>query len=362
MTFQLESIATTVLFFEVPAAVGCFRGMDNTTDTRSVRDATPSECLFSRAAGSLLLLVSMISLIINTRALFTTNKNQRLSRRNRDLVMGMFISSLCVIIISVPSVVAQCFVCRRLCVPIICTLEGFNSFFNGCAAMYMLVALSILRFATTANSFMSIELQRRFEKNGRYLVMICFLMGGVWSVPPLFGRMSAYAPEGLGFHCGLDWFDRTILGRVYFLALFIGVFFLPIILIVFVNAYIQRTIYRLTHLKPSVLLELSPMRGDGPMRRHVSDDQYEREVRRLRLLQEDRRFVVATGISVIVYCIAWTPYSVVAITQVFGEQFSLYNPWLMTTCAVLAKLAMITNPIIYTIILESHAETPKTQI
>ena len=353
---------TTVLSFEVPPTVVCFHGMDNTSDTQSVRDATANECLFSRAAGSLLLVVSILSLIINTRALFTTNKNDRLSRRNRDLVMGMFMSSLCVIIISVPSVVVQFFACRRLCVPIICTLEGFNSFFNGCAAMYMLVALSILRFATTANSFMSTELQRYFEQNGHYLVLICFLMSGLWAVPPLFARTSAYAPEGLGFHCGLDWFDRTILGRVYFLGLFIGVFFVPIIIIVFVNAFIQRTIYRLTHLKTSTLLELGPIRAESAMRRHVSDDQYEKELRRLRLLQQDRRFVVATGISIVVYCIAWTPYSVVAITQVLGERFSIYNPWLMTTCAVLAKLAMITNPIIYTIILESRAETIITQI
>jgi hypothetical protein len=39
--------------------------------------------------------------------------------------------------------------------------------------------------------------------------------------------------------------------------------------------------------------------------------------------------------------IPWTPYSVAALAQVFADQFSVYNPWLMTTCAVLAKLSII---------------------
>jgi hypothetical protein len=285
----------------------------------------------------------------------TTNESSSLSRRDMGFVMGMFASSLCVIVISVPSVVAQCFLCRRLCIPLICQIEGFNSFLNGCAAMYMLVALSIVRYATTANSSMSIPFQRQLEKRSLCLVLMCFVMGGIWAVPPIFGRMSAYAPEGLGFHCGLDWFDRSLLGRIYFFALFVCVFFIPLIIIIYVNVYIKRTVYRLTHSKPFVLLELYPVCKQDHMRRHMTDALYDKETQRLHRLYEDRRFVVATGISVVIYLIAWTPYSIVALAQVFGDQFSLYNPWIMTTCAVLAKLSMITNPIIYTIILRGRS-------
>ena len=283
-----------------------------------------------------------------------TQKSSRVSRRDIGLVMGMFASSLCVIIISVPSVVTQCFLCRRLCVPLICRIEGFNSFLNGCVAMYMLVALSVLRYATTANSSMSINFQRQLEQHNLYLVVICLIFGGVWAIPPIFGRMSAYAPEGLGFHCGLDWFDRSLAGRIYFFLLFIGVFIIPLIIVIYVNIYIQRTVYRLTHFKPSLLIQFNSIHDDECIRRHVSDTLHDKEVRRFRRLNEDRRFVIATGISVVFYLIAWTPYSVVALAQVFGDQYFLYNPWIMTTCAVLAKLSMITNPIIYTIILKSH--------
>jgi len=338
----------------VSIPVDCLYSIANLSNLTLVRQATINECRFSRLVGSLLLLISIISFIINIHSLTINNKSHRLSRRDRGLVIGMFASSLCVIIISVPSVVAQCFLCRRLCVPLICRIEGFNSFLNGCAAMYMLLGLSIVRYATTANSPMSIRFQRHLEKHNLYFVVICFILGSFWAIPPILGHMSAYAPEGLGFHCGLDWFDRSLAGRIYFFYLFIGVFFIPIIIVIYINTYIHRTVYRLTHLKPSVLLELYPSHGGYHMRRHISDTLYDKENRRLCRLYEDRRFVLATGISVIVYIIAWTPYSVVALAQVFGDQLSLYYPWLMTTCAILAKLSMITNPIIYIIILKGY--------
>jgi hypothetical protein len=41
-------------------------------------------------------------------------------------------------------------------------------------------------------------------------------MGSIWAIPPIFGHMNAYVPEGLGFHCGLNWFDRTLVSRIYF--------------------------------------------------------------------------------------------------------------------------------------------------
>ncbi len=338
-------------------AIDCLYSIGNSSNSTLVREATINECRFSRLVGSLLLIVSIVSFIINIHSLTTNNRTHRLARRDMSLVMGMFASSLCVIIISVPSVVAQCFLCRRLCIPLICRIEGFNSFFNGCAAMYMLLALSIVRYATTANSSMSIHLQRQLEEHNLYFLFVCFIMSCVWAIPPILGRMSAYAPEGLGFHCGLDWFDRSLAGRIYFFLLFIGVFFIPIIIVIYINVYIHRTVYRLTHLKPSVLLELYPIQGEYYMRRHMSDKLYDKENRRLHRLLEDRRFVLATGISVIIYIISWTPYSVVALAQVFGDQFSLNHPWLMTTCAVLAKLSMITNPIIYINILKGHGTT-----
>ena len=223
----------SVLSFQI------FDSIFNDTNPSSVRMVAKNECIFARSAGLLLLIISLASFVINIRSLILNNKYYTLPRRDNALIVGMLVSSLCVIIISVPSVTAQCFLCRRLCIPSICKMEGFNSFFNGCVTMYMLVALSIVRYITTANSPFSIYFQRQFETHNFYFLLICFIFGGVWAIPPLFGHMSSYVPEGLGFHCGLNWFDRSLAGRIYFFLLFIGVFVLPIIIVIYVNVYIH---------------------------------------------------------------------------------------------------------------------------
>ncbi|CAF2977777.1 unnamed protein product, partial [Rotaria sp. Silwood2] len=338
-------------------AIDCFYSLANTTNQNLSRKATLHECRFSKSAGVFLLIIAMISFVVNIHSLITTRNNHQLLSRDRNLIIGMFISSLCVIIISVPSVVLQCFLCHRLCSTLICHIEGFNSFFNGCTTMYMLVALSIVRYITTANSTLSINFQHKLEEHALILVVISFILGAVWTVPPIFGHMSAYVPEGLGFHCGINWFDSTLPSRIYFLLLFIGVYFIPLIIIIYVNIYIKQTVYRLTHLHPTILIELENINHENPVRKHISNTLRDKEIQRLHRLYEDRRFVIATGRSIIIYLIAWTPYSAVALAQVFGDNYSLYHPWLMTTCALLAKLSMIVNPIIYTVILK-YQEVP----
>ncbi|CAF0919977.1 unnamed protein product [Adineta steineri] len=339
---------------DMSVPVDCLNSIVNSTNLTFVRRATLNECLFSKSAGFILLLVVIISLIINIYSLSITEKNSQISTNDNELTFGMFISSLCIIIISTPSVLIQCFLCRRLCLPIICRIEGFNSFFNGCTTMYMLVALSIIRYITTANSLFSINFQQKIKIYNLSLPTICFILGSIWAVPPLFSHMSSYVPEGLGFHCGLDWYDTSLASRVYFFLLFISVYFIPMIIIIYINISIQRTIYRLTHLHPKVLLEMNNIDTEDLLCKHISNTFSDEIKQRLQHFYDDQRFVIATRISVIIYLIAWTPYSIIALSQVFGVSFSLYKPWVMTLCALLAKLSMIINPIIYTFILKNR--------
>ena len=217
--------------------------LDEMSNSAFVRQATINECRFSKSAGLIFLLIAIISLIINIHALFTIRNRHQISIRDLNLIGGMFISSLCVITISVPLVVIQCFLCRRLCSSVICQNEGFNSFLNGCITMYMLVTLSIIRYTTTANASPRCS-QQLLKKYNRSLMIVWFIPGSIWAVAPIFCRVNAYIPEGLGFHCGLNWFDRSFASRIYFFLLFIGVYLIPMIIIIYVNLYIHHTVDR----------------------------------------------------------------------------------------------------------------------
>jgi len=155
----------------------------------------------------------------------------------------------------------------------------------------MLVALSIVRYLTTANSLLSKNFQYQIKQYNFSLVIICFIMTSIWTVPPIFGHMSAYVPEGL------NWFDRTLISRIYFFLLFFGVYLIPLTIIIYVSIYIHRTVYRLTHLNPIISLEMNSMTNQNHLRRHMSNTLYCEETQRVFRLYEDRHFVLVTGIS-----------------------------------------------------------------
>ena len=100
-----------------------------------------------------------------------------------------------------------------------------------------------------------------------------------------------------------------------------------------------------------IVLFLFPKQRYNTSAIHPSVLSFEKETQRLNRLHEDHRFVLAACISIIVYVTAWVPYSIVALAQVFGNQ---YNPWILTTCAILAKLVIITNPVIFGILLKGN--------
>ncbi|UJR21480.1 hypothetical protein I4U23_024564 [Adineta vaga] len=340
--------------FDKSISDDCWYSIINLTNSTVVRQTTGNECRFSRIAGTILLIVAINSLIFNIYSLKLSKKRLQMSSHDRTLIIGMFISSLCVTVISTPSVITQCFLCHQLCSSLICRIEGFNSFFNGCATMHLLVSLSIVRYVTTANSPFSIHFQHQIKRLDLLLVFICFLTGSIWSIPPMFSYINSYVPEGLGFHCGLNWFNRSLSSRTYFFLLFLCVYFIPITIMICINFSIQRTIHRLTRLYPNVLLDITNRPCEHILRRHISKTLCDKSLQRLQHLYEDRRFVIATGVSVVIYLIAWTPYSIVALSQLFGRSFSLYKPWIMTICAFLAKISIMINPTIYTILIRAQ--------
>ncbi|CAF4196486.1 unnamed protein product, partial [Rotaria magnacalcarata] len=55
----------------------------------------------------------------------------------------------------------------------------FNSFFNGRTTTYFLVALSIVRYTTTASSSISANLQQKLEQHTLVLVLVCLVISAV---------------------------------------------------------------------------------------------------------------------------------------------------------------------------------------
>ena len=296
----------------------------------------------------------------------------------------MIFSSTSVIFAIAPSVAIQCFSCDRWCSTSYCRLEGFISYFNGCSHMFLLMMISLIRYSTVHQLHIR---NRRFDQHSYLAVVFCWSCASLFAVPPLF-NWNEYIPEGIGFHCGLNWFDRSFSSRLYFLFTFLGVYFIPLIVLFVVNIYIYCLIRRLlkgsdmSMIKSNIVLRLSDYRYQFPffsssssdtghgtatpsdrfgfilstnsvygnsryVVRHTTNALDLSRLVRLNRLNADRRFAMATIFLVSEYLLSWTPYALVAILYLFDVKFFSEQPILMTICAFIAKISMILNPFIY---------------
>jgi hypothetical protein len=253
----------------------------------------------------------------------------------------------------------------------------------------MLMMISLIRYTKV---FQTNIRKRFFEQHLLLAVLICWLFGLVFALPPLF-NLNKYIPEGIGFHCGLNWFDRSINSQVYFILTFLFVYFIPLIILFIVNIYVYYVIRRLiygaiTITKPNILLNVPEQKNQLTLstssssfgsctttqsekfgfilRIHSNSGSSRLFIRRtmdsiqinhlihLNRLKADRRFALATIFLVSEYLLSWTPYAVVALFYLFNMEFINQQSILMTICAFIAKISMILNPFIYVVTIKTN--------
>ncbi|CAF1138103.1 unnamed protein product [Rotaria sordida] len=343
------------------------------------RQVNNFECLISRIIGSILIFVSIISIIFNIRFIYWSLYHRNLHTRHYSLILSMIFSSISETIVMTPSIFIQCLFCHRLCSSFYCQFEGFVSYLNGCVHMFTLMMISFIRYATV---FETNTLNLFIGQHSYWTIIICWLFGLIFALPPLF-NWNKYIPEGIGFHCGLNWFDRSFSSRIYFILAFTFIYFIPLILLLIINIYIYCKIRSLLYdgkvAQSNVLLNIfyqkhqtssyslssktkstikykkhSFIRAPNSINRttrltiprttHMLEMDY---LMRLNRLKADRRFALATIFLVSEYLLSWTPYAIVALFYLFNVKYISQQSIFMTVCAFTAKISMILNPIIY---------------
>ncbi|UJR29204.1 hypothetical protein I4U23_010418 [Adineta vaga] len=344
----------------------------------------PTDCLLSRICGSVILFVSIIAILFNLRFLYWSSYHRNVRSRHYSLIISMIISSLSVVFVIGPSVFFQCFYCYRWCSPFYCRFEGFVSYLNGCVNMFMLMMISIIRYSSVIHTNIS---KRYLERHSSLTVIVCWCCGLIFAVPPLF-HLNEYIPEGVGFHCGLNWFDRSTKSRLYFALTFSFVYFIPLLILFIVNIYVYHVIRRLIqsatrmtqsnilskvseqkHQSTTTFTSSSSTRSNTTPTHTYKSDRIQsiysfngssrlisrptfdiiqfNQLSRLNRFEADRRFALATTFLISEYLLSWTPYAIVALFYLFDVKLISQQSVIMTICAFIAKISMILNPLIY---------------
>lgn len=307
-------------------------------------------CILYRCFALIILIISIICFTLDIRYLIWYRKRQR----QNPLVLSLFLASLLVLTFCVPGVLLQLFTCHRHCNPIYCSLEGFVSYLAGCLCMLIYMVLSVHRYLLLC------QYQQIFLY--RYSAIICWLLSVAWTLPPVFHYWISYVPEGHGFHCSINWTDRSRLGRSYVFFSFFSIYFVPLLVLFSVNIRVHQILrhiyssqgsfypFRSFHdpLNPKAFCQQrSSFYEQIYYDRSNQTICYVRKAADRRRFRIEYRFIQAIIFLVSTYIIAWTPYSIIAVLQLFQFEFPFRSSFLVTLCAFIAKLSVIVAPLVY---------------
>ncbi len=213
--------------------------------------------------------------------------------------------------------------------------------------------LSFIRYLSVLHktSWLNRLLEQRCDLN----VLFCGLLAFCWAFPPLIGLGNNFVREGAGFYCSLDWNNPSIQSRIFLISLIFFNYVIPFILLVYSNLRVCCILRRLLKTRNDLFLprtfslsKSSYLSLQINVRKCLSDARLKETTNRLQRLKVDRRYALMTAIISIQYLIAWTPYVSIELLNLTGRStFIQRNPFLPTFCALLAKLSLILNPIIF---------------
>lgn len=298
-------------------------------------------CVLSRFSGACILSISILCLKLNVQ--FLCRKRHR-----NSLIVSLFTSSILVITVSVPIILVQLFTCRRHCAKTYCSMEGFISYLSGCLSIFVSMTLSVHRYLSLCSYNNVLSCQS--------LTIISWLLSVAFTFPLIFHYFNSYVPEGLGFHCSINWKDQSYVGRLYIFSSLIIMYLIPLLLLIFVNMRSHAIIRRFCSQNSFHLIFLDYIKERNSSRRYEKAVYFKKEKiyishRRqsahLKRLRTDYRFLRAIVLLVMAYVIAWTPYSIVAVLQMLNVKFISEHAGIITISAFAAKMSVILTPFFY---------------
>lgn len=200
-----------------------------------------------------------------------------------------------------------------------CRLYGFVGGLTGTVSITTLTAISLDRYFVIIYPLNPTKLG---SKKCRAITMLCV----VWSysfifaiLPALNIGLSKYTPEGFLTSCGFDYLDRSVSARVFMFIFFIGAWLIPLSTIVYCYAQIMREVNAVGKI-------------------------YSNRKRQ----NTERRLTIVIINVIVLWFLAWTPYSVVALIGIVGKHEYL-TPWTSMIPAVFCKASACINPYLYSI-------------
>nr|KAG5714935.1 hypothetical protein BaRGS_000423 [Batillaria attramentaria] len=184
---------------------------------------------------------------------------------------------------------------------LVCQLYGATTGIAGLVTINTLAAISYDRYTVMVRRVGPV---RYISKQMTLMVIVTiWVMSSLWVVAPLLG-WSSFTLEGLGTTCTFDYLTTSTKNRSYVVTLMVTNFLAPLVVIIYSYGRIFMSVASVRQ----TLMDCSPQIAVGT------------QTQRLRF-RHQTEIKTATTIFMIVcfFCVAWTPYCIVALIGLYGD-------------------------------------------
>lgn len=251
---------------------------------------------------------------------FLKNRSM-LSKPEHILLLSMAVSDFLCCVVAIPTTMISSFQGKWMFGDTGCVTHAFAVTWFGIVSISHLAALAFYKYRSM--KFQHSELMS--NKKTWYLALALWFYSLIFAFAPMVG-WSKYTTEGLGISCSVDWQTSDIKGASYTISLFVGGFVLPVTIISF--SYFK------IYVEIRTMVEKAKLTW-GKMS-HLTKQ----------TLKSERKMAVLFFVMIMLFLVAWTPYSVVSLISASGR-FSWIEPLAASAPAYLAKSSNLFNPVLY---------------
>ena len=188
-------------------------------------------------------------------------------------------------------------------------------------------------------------------------IFLSWLYSFIWIALPFFTK-NRYALEGFLTSCSFDYISKNDSNKIVIISMFIGGFFLPLILIALFYILIV-----LILRKNEIYLTYQIRHTNSNRNEHSRRSSLNPEIAKLCTIENHNatnassiymkreiKLIKMVGIIIFMFIIAWTPYAVVTLAAQLGTNIEAYiNPYTTSLPALFAKTSSVYNPLIYSL-------------
>ncbi|XP_065346291.1 parapinopsin-like [Cloeon dipterum] len=263
------------------------------------------------ATSVTLFFIGFIGFFANLTVIILFLKNKQLWTPLNVILFNLVCSDFSVSVLGNPLTLAASILMGWRFGNVLCVSYGFFMSLLGISSIATLTVLSFERFVMISKPFRS----RPLSHKGAYLLVVAiWLYSFILTAPPLFG-WGEYDAEAANISCSVNWESKSDNSTSYIIFLFVFGLVVPMFVICYSYFNIIHT------MKKNVLATGGVSKAES-------------------------RVAAMVLVMVVMFLVAWTPYSAFALIVAFGDP-NLISPATAVLPALMAKSSICYNPLIY---------------